>query len=574
MADLVFICGSPDGLARRVMDSAVRDQADEVARQQHVARAGADVFSSWALEALGGTVASGDEAFWVTIPADRLDELPDRMAQYEGLVGVTLSLGVGATMRDATRAMAAARKGGGDQVRVYDESVEQDLGDGQPDHMVKAELPGALLDAVHARPNTEPLDKDLIHDDAENPRTVWRVQARADAPKVREEGVPWGAGPYGAPEPVRSAALSRYRNDQPVEMSPQPGGKRDFYNSDVQAMRNTTGDHNAYFGHFLFGFEHPDHARAWFGDDNLETMRQHGWELMPVPARKVFRSASGKQIAFLPHTPGGTWGEESRLAAPHRSSDLHPHGMVEPARPQPKTEAEQILDNLEPAPAYVKAEVPAPQPDATQGANGGPSEPISTGPVVQVEARETATVITPPGAAPLTAPPPADAGPTLQDRLRTVALARLSQEAAQLQGDRTGAAELRERLAGVLKTFQGKREELAQLVQVAPGMADVLTDLLATIRDVARALPAAPDEPEAPEPVQKAIGGSEKGREHLVLPVGAIKHPPGPEQGRVKVATPGGEGWRQVRSGMVAAPNGTPTSARNPSPKTGELTAG
>lgn len=50
-----------------------------------------------------------------------------------------------------------------------------------------------------------------------------------------------------------------------------------------------------------FGFESPEHARVWFGPQNLDRMKQHGWELQRVPAQKIWRSKSGRQVVFLPH---------------------------------------------------------------------------------------------------------------------------------------------------------------------------------------------------------------------------------------------------------------------------------
>jgi hypothetical protein len=57
--------------------------------------------------------------------------------------------------------------------------------------------------------------------------------------------------------------------------------------------------------------------------------------------------------------------------------------------------------------------------------------------------------------------------------------------------------------------------------------------------------------------------GGERGREHVVHPVGTVA------DGYVKVKDQetGREHWRQVEAGMVMDPNGNPTSARNPGGK-------
>ncbi len=50
-----------------------------------------------------------------------------------------------------------------------------------------------------------------------------------------------------------------------------------------------------------FGFESPAHAREWFGNEGLAQMRNEGFELTPVRAKRIWRSKSGRQVAFLPH---------------------------------------------------------------------------------------------------------------------------------------------------------------------------------------------------------------------------------------------------------------------------------
>lgn len=86
-----------------------------------------DGWKSWVL-ACGGTVfAMGPESFRARIGADRLQELPHLRTQFATAVGATISIGVGAKLSEADRALEAAKKVGGDQIRLYDGSVEEDL---------------------------------------------------------------------------------------------------------------------------------------------------------------------------------------------------------------------------------------------------------------------------------------------------------------------------------------------------------------------------------------------------------------------------------------------------------------
>jgi hypothetical protein len=49
-----------------------------------------------------------------------------------------------------------------------------------------------------------------------------------------------------------------------------------------------------------YGFEKPEHAEQWFGREGMRKLRMAGFDLVPVQARKVHRSMSGRQVLFEP----------------------------------------------------------------------------------------------------------------------------------------------------------------------------------------------------------------------------------------------------------------------------------
>ena len=79
----------------------------------------------------------------------------------------------------------------------------------------------------------------------------------------------------------------------------QPSPKHDFTRA-VMALASTEFDD----GKLCFGFLTPEHAREWFGEEQLVTMAQHGFKLRQVSAAKVWESTSRKQIAFIPAKVG------------------------------------------------------------------------------------------------------------------------------------------------------------------------------------------------------------------------------------------------------------------------------
>jgi hypothetical protein len=143
---------------------------------------------------------------------------------------------------------------------------------------------------------SEPLAKmALVHDDAASPKTVYRVQnEKGQGPHTNtnqlglspEQEKAWFKSPHHSmPSP------STYGT--PKDNRPSPG--RDFEPNEQEMI---SGGKNS---NLLFGFESPEHAESWFGKEGLQSLGQFGFSVVPVQARKVYRSQSGKQVIFEPH---------------------------------------------------------------------------------------------------------------------------------------------------------------------------------------------------------------------------------------------------------------------------------
>src|ERR1017187_9926137 len=123
----------------------------------------------------------------------------------------------------------------------------------------------------------------LIHNDPEKPMTVYRVQ--------NEEG----RGPYSLSwkdpngDKVREAL-----NSTPWSYQTYP--QQDFINKEWRDNPEQE------LGHLKFAFASPKHADKWFGGDGLAKLSELGFKVAPVKATKVYRSKSGRQLAFIPHS--------------------------------------------------------------------------------------------------------------------------------------------------------------------------------------------------------------------------------------------------------------------------------
>lgn len=131
--DPLFISIDADKLERRIAQAARADRADEVGRLGHAIDSGAAMFCSWAQRVGGSAIGSVGDAVRVTVPADRIGELPALIEQYEHAVGTSLSVGVGTKLSEAETALAAAKLRGGDQAVLYSDAVGQEVAGQAPD---------------------------------------------------------------------------------------------------------------------------------------------------------------------------------------------------------------------------------------------------------------------------------------------------------------------------------------------------------------------------------------------------------------------------------------------------------
>jgi ADP-ribose pyrophosphatase YjhB (NUDIX family) len=131
----------------------------------------------------------------------------------------------------------------------------------------------------------------MIHDDESSPMIVHRIQNAA------------GEGPYSrnAPAAVVVAGRKHYYNKlKSGAPDPQPVPHRDFPEHEHEQLVLANQDEEDGGNPFRFAFEKPEHASEWFGPEAMDVMKQHGYTLQQVPAARVYRSNSGRQLMYLP----------------------------------------------------------------------------------------------------------------------------------------------------------------------------------------------------------------------------------------------------------------------------------
>jgi predicted GNAT family acetyltransferase len=147
----------------------------------------------------------------------------------------------------------------------------------------------------------------LIYRNESKPTYVWAVRNRD------------GRGPYTTRGPSGKRVdwdISHLKNDKRLNpyssaldtVNPPPN--KDLDDEDWIAFSGSPDreediflGQSKYDRQFKFGFERPEHAVDWFGEQGLRDLASQGFKLVKLPAIEVRRSSSGRQIMYKPHKP-------------------------------------------------------------------------------------------------------------------------------------------------------------------------------------------------------------------------------------------------------------------------------
>lgn len=156
--------------------------------------------------------------------------------------------------------------------------------------IAKMEMP-ELAQARLRKAEAELLQKMALIHSGPGPMPIWRIENEK------------GEGPYTGRVGVSGYP---YPKEPVVEGSGTLGSPEDIDQRRPVPSNDFTFDEHAMLGrghnkNLKFGFMSPEHAQTWFGNEALNLFRQKGFVLRQVPAQKVWRSNSGRQVMFEPH---------------------------------------------------------------------------------------------------------------------------------------------------------------------------------------------------------------------------------------------------------------------------------
>jgi len=127
-----------------------------------------------------------------------------------------------------------------------------------------------------------------IHDNPAKPMMVWRVQnTKGEGPYVTGADIQDDTA-GNAPDPIEDFTD---QDQSESGYNPDDAGMVDWFEGRASARTNQGP---------RFAFLKPEDANEWFGGDNLKRLATQGFNLVQVPAARVWRSESGKQVMYHP----------------------------------------------------------------------------------------------------------------------------------------------------------------------------------------------------------------------------------------------------------------------------------
>lgn len=127
MSIQVFIAFDADHAGRLIGNARLQDNPYELRKISSTIDKGNSLWKSWAENHGGSMISSGGDEGILEVGAVALNDLQQIKHQYEQLLELTVSIGVGSKMSQAFKALMAAKLRGRNRVVFYDKEVEEDV---------------------------------------------------------------------------------------------------------------------------------------------------------------------------------------------------------------------------------------------------------------------------------------------------------------------------------------------------------------------------------------------------------------------------------------------------------------
>lgn len=124
---MVYLAFDGDRIGFRVGQARLNDDVEALSRISQAINAGNEIWASYALRYFGTVIESGGDEGLLCVPVEALKDLEQTRLTYETCVKATVSVGVGKTISQASKALLVAKLRGRNRSVMYDQHVETEF---------------------------------------------------------------------------------------------------------------------------------------------------------------------------------------------------------------------------------------------------------------------------------------------------------------------------------------------------------------------------------------------------------------------------------------------------------------
>ena len=123
----IIILLSPDNLSSMSNNLLLSDNTEGIRRLAQTLETANNVLVSWAVNHGGSTISVSNDEICLSLPSDYLSELPKIKQQYEDFTRLTLSVGLGLKISEATRSLQVSKLKNKGAITFYTNDVDHIL---------------------------------------------------------------------------------------------------------------------------------------------------------------------------------------------------------------------------------------------------------------------------------------------------------------------------------------------------------------------------------------------------------------------------------------------------------------
>lgn len=124
---MIYVSYDGDNIGNAVARAEEKDDEEELAQMSRRIEAGQKAAADWCVSVNGTIIEQGGDEGLLKIPSTAIHRVEELKSSYYGVVGATLTIGIGAKISQSTKARMLGKLRGKNQVCQYDESTEEEL---------------------------------------------------------------------------------------------------------------------------------------------------------------------------------------------------------------------------------------------------------------------------------------------------------------------------------------------------------------------------------------------------------------------------------------------------------------